>query len=227
MYTSNNISKNISNLDLSKQAYQNIIEMISNGTLKMGQIITESAMKDKLGMSKTPIREAFASLQFEGVITKTGRSYSIIYPEKEEIDEIYEFKCEVEALAAYFAAKRMTTEERKDLSRISLEIINENKNKGDPVKLANLSGMLHELIAKGSKNELIRKDISSMRLKLRIVRISLFASMERQNAELAEHMLIVNAILEGNAEKARKAMYNHQKDVWEYVKDKVIPRLYY
>ncbi len=227
MYTSNNISKNISNLDLSKQAYQNIIEMISNGTLKMGQIITESAMKDKLGMSKTPIREAFASLQFEGVITKTGRSYSIIYPEKEEIDEIYEFKCEVEALAAYFAAKRMTTEERKDLSRISLEIINENKNKGDPVKLANLSGMLHELIAKGSKNELIRKDISSMRLKLRIVRISLFASMERQNAELAEHMLIVNAILEGNAEKARKAMYNHQKDVWEYVKEKVIPRLYY
>jgi DNA-binding GntR family transcriptional regulator len=227
MYTSNNISKNISNLDLSKQAYQNIIEMISNGTLKMGQIITESAMKDKLGMSKTPIREAFASLQFEGVITKTGRSYSIIYPEKEEIDEIYEFKCEVEALAAYFAAKRMTTEERKDLSRTSLEIINENKNKGDPVKLANLSGMLHELIAKGSKNELIRKDISSMRLKLRIVRISLFASMERQNAELAEHMLIVNAILEGNAEKARKAMYNHQKDVWEYVKDKVIPRLYY
>lgn len=227
MYNSKNISKNIDNLDLSEQAYERIIGMISNGTLKMGQIVTEGAMKDKLGMSKTPIREAFASLQFEGILTKTGRYYSIIYPEKEEIDEIYEFKCEIEALAAYFAAQRMTEAEKIELSRISTNIINENKNEGDPVKLANLSGMLHELIAKGSKNELISKNVNSLRLKLRIVRISLFASMERKNAELAEHMLIVNAILDRNAEEARKAMYNHQKDVWNYVKEKVIPRLYY
>ncbi len=215
------------NLDLSARAYAQIIGMISSGSLKMGQIITEDAMKNRLGMSKTPIREAFASLEFEGIISKNGRSYSVIYPEREELNEIYEFKREVEGLAAYFATLRMTPEDKNELKRIIDLIVKENKESGDPVVLANLSGELHEAIAKGSKNNLIRKDIESMRLKLRIVRISLFASMERKQEELAEHLLITNAILNNNPDEARKVMYDHQTDVWNYVKAKVVPRLYY
>ncbi len=230
MYNSKDIKPNKDkdeNLDLSTKAYTQIIDMISSGSLKMGQIITEDAMKNKLGMSKTPIREAFASLEFEGIISKNGRSYSIIYPEKEELNEIYEFKREVEGLASYFATLRMTNEEKNDLKRIMDRIVRENKENGDPVVLANLSGELHEAIAKGGKNNLIRRDIESMRLKLRIVRISLFASMERKQEELSEHLLIVNAILNNNPEEARKVMYDHQSDVWDYVKTKVVPRLYY
>ena len=147
--------------------------------------------------------------------------------EREELNEIYEFKREVEGLAAYFATLRMTPEDKNELKRIIDLIVKENKESGDPVVLANLSGELHEAIAKGSKNNLIRKDIESMRLKLRIVRISLFASMERKQEELAEHLLITNAILNNNPDEARKVMYDHQTDVWNYVKAKVVPRLYY
>ena len=98
---------------------------------------------------------------------------------------------------------------------------------GDPVSLANINGKFHALVAKGSGNEYIEKFLSSLRLRLRIVRVTLFTSMERRDDELKEHRAIADSILNGEAELARKAMQDHEKDVLEYVKKTVIPKLYY
>lgn len=212
---------------LGKKAYNSIIERIMDGRLRMGQVFTEDTLNRELGMSKTPIREAITSLENEGVVSKNGRSYSIVYLEKEQIDEIYEFKREVETLAAYLAATRMSTILRANLKEVNDTLTKISKDDTNPVNLANLSGKLHAIIARGSGNGLVEKNVTNMRLMLRIVRVSLFAISERRVEEIREHTEITRAILDEDADRARKAMYDHQTDVWNYVKNSIVPRLYY
>ena len=71
-YRSNNHSGNVEKVPLSLKAYDMIMNMIMTGQLRMGQSITEDMLKNQLGMSKTPIREAIISLENDGIIS-SGR----------------------------------------------------------------------------------------------------------------------------------------------------------
>ena len=226
-YRSNNHSGNVEKVRLSLKAYDMIMNMIMTGQLRMGQSITEDMLKNQLGMSKTPIREAIISLENDGIISKVGRFYNIVYLTKEQINEIYEIKVELEALAAYFATIRMNAAMKRTLKQINDKIAKMSTEDADPIALANLSGKLHALIAKGSGNSYIEKEINMFRLRLRIVRITIFTSAGRRTEEKEEHEEITQAILSNDPKKAAEVMRKHQMDVWEYVKNEIVPKLYY
>lgn len=212
---------------LSLKAYDMIMHMIMTGQLRMGQSITEDMLKNQLGMSKTPIREAIISLENDGIISKMGRFYNIVYLTKEQINEIYEFKVELESLAAYLATTRMSAAMKRNLKQINDKISKMSTDDADPIVLANLSGKLHALIAKGSGNSYIEKEINMLRLRLRIVRITIFTSSGRRIEEKEDHEEITQAILSNDPKKASDAMRRHQLDVWNYVKNEIVPKLYY
>lgn len=214
-------------IPLSLKAYDMIMNMILNGQLRMGQSITEEMLKEQLRMSKTPIREAIISLENDGVVSKIGRFYNVVYLTKEQLDEIYEIKVELEALAAYFATIRMTPAMKKNLKQISEKISKLSVEEPDPIVLANLSGKLHALVAKGSGNSYLEKNVNMLRLRLRIVRITIFTSSGRTAEEKAEHEEITEAILSKDPQKASEAMRRHQTNVWEYVKNEIVPKFYY
>ena len=220
-------NQNGEKVPLSLKAYNMIMNMIMNGQLRMGQSITEDMLKNQLGMSKTPIREAIISLENDGIISKVGRFYNVVYLAKEQIDEIYEFKAELEALAAYYSTIRMTPAMKRNLKLISQKISRMSTDDADPIALANLSGKLHALIAKGSGNSYIEKNITNLRLHLRIVRITIFTSAGRRAEEKADHEEITEAILGNDPHKAADIMRKHQMDVWQYVKNEIVPKLYY
>ncbi len=226
-FRSNTPKRNSEKIPLSLKAYDMIMNMIMTGQLRMGQSVTEDMLKNQLGMSKTPIREAIISLENDGIISKVGRFYNIVYLTKEQINEIYEFKVELEALAAYFATIRMSAAMKRNLKQIDDKISKMSTADADPIALANLSGKLHALIAKGSENTYIEKEINMLRLRLRIVRITIFTSAGRRTEERNEHEDITRAILGNDPKEAAEAMRKHQMDVWEYVKNEIVPKLYY
>ncbi len=226
-FRSSNSNGNGEKVPLSLKAYDMIMNMIMTGQLRMGQSITEDMLKNQLGMSKTPIREAIISLENDGIISKMGRFYNIVYLTKDQINEIYEFKAELEALAAYYATLRMSASMKRNLKQINDKISKMSTDDADPIALANLSGKLHALIAKGSGNSYIEKEINMLRLRLRIVRITIFTSAGRRTEEKDEHEEITQAILGNDPRKAAEAMRKHQMDVWEYVKTEIVPKLYY
>lgn len=225
--TNNRGINNEERVTLSRMAYERLTNAISEGKFRMGQTFTAESLTKDLGISKTPVREALVSLESEGIISKIGRLYSIVYLDEKQIDEIYELRRELETLGAYLAAIRMSESDRKELKQAARLIYKAHKNNADPITLANLSGKLHLLIARGSQNSLLVKEVTGLRLKLRIVRVSLFTSVERREDEYKEHMAIVDSIVKKKADQAKKAMYEHQTNVWKYVKSSVIPMLYH
>ena len=213
-------------ITLSKKSYNYIIEEITSGHLRMGQIIDENGIMELFGSSKTPIREAILSLENDGIIEKRGKSYFVCFIEPEEINQIFEARRELEAIAVYYAAKRIQKAELKQLNDI-LKKIRKSTDEDEPADLANLNGKFHSIIARASRNKYIENEVNLLRLKLRIVRVTLFTSIERRSDELTEHSAIYEALANGDADKARTLMYNHETDVWEYVNKYIIPKLYY
>jgi len=100
------------------------------------------------------------------------------------------------------------------------------KEAPDPIVLAELNGSIHMEIARASGNKYLVEFIDRVRLKLLIVRISIFTSYERRLEEVREHSEIVEAVLRRDPKLAREAMERHMDRVVAYVRGKILPLLF-
>lgn len=106
-------------------------ESITRGDLTPGQKVSEPELAGKLGISRTPIREAFRQLESEGYLTVIPRRGAVVSRMSEkEIEDFYEVKSLLEGYAARKAAHRATKKDIERLRRINdqLEIL---AKKGD------------------------------------------------------------------------------------------------
>ncbi|TRM73887.1 GntR family transcriptional regulator, partial [Sulfolobus sp. B5] len=179
-------------MSLSQTAYEKILEFVVSGKYRPGSILKEEELASLLNISRTPIREALVRLEKEGIIVKNGKSYSVIPLSESDIIQLYEVRIPLEAEASKLASMRATQEEIDNMLRLIDQIRNTKEN--DPLKLANLNGNLHSLIAEASHNKYIVDILNNIRLKLKIVRVTLFTSYQRRDEELKEHEEIVLAI---------------------------------
>ncbi|AOL17155.1 GntR family transcriptional regulator [Sulfolobus sp. A20] len=211
-------------MSLSQTAYEKILEFVVSGKYRPGSILKEEELASLLNISRTPIREALVRLEKEGIIVKNGKSYSVIPLSESDIIQLYEVRIPLEAEASKLASMRATQEEIDNMLRLIDQIRNTKEN--DPLKLANLNGNLHSLIAEASHNKYIVDILNNIRLKLKIVRVTLFTSYQRRDEELKEHEEIVLAIRDKKVELAYEMMKKHEENVLNYVKLNVLPLLF-
>lgn len=173
-----------------------------------------------------PDQGALIALETEGLLFRTGRSFSVLFLSAEEIKEMYQVRVILEAEAARLFAKNATEDNLRALAAVLDELrkLNESKNP-EPYVLADVSSRFHSTIAAGSGNRYVEKYANDIRLKLRVVRVSLFTSLDRMNDELKEHTEIFQSLKERDSEGAWKKMYEHETKTMQYVIEKVIPRL--
>lgn len=214
-------------LTLTETAYKYIFDGIMNGRYRAGQSISPDVLAKNLSMSKTPIREALLQLETEGLVLRNGRFYNVIYLDEEEIVELYEVRAILESEAAAMAAARLTDEVAMDL-RETLKIIRKmsTQENPDPLVLADLNGKLHAMIATASGNRYIVEYTRNIRLKLKVVRTTLFSSFDRRNVEVSEHEKVIEAVLSGDQSLARRRMWEHEMEVLEYLRNSVLNKIY-
>ncbi|ARM75447.1 GntR family transcriptional regulator [Acidianus manzaensis] len=209
-------------VNLSEKAYNDVLNMILKGKYKQGQRITEEQLCKDLNMSRTPVREALKMLISEGIIKKENKSYSIVSLSSDEVLMLYEIRLPLEATAAYLASERATEEDLKKMDDLLQEIkIETEKSDPDPLTLSNLNGNFHNTIAVASKNKYLQECLNDIRVKLKIIRVTLFSSYERRKEEYEEHNDIFEAIKSRNSEEAKKLMEDHENNVLKYIKQRI------
>lgn len=89
-------------------AVRNIRDQILMGELRGGDVVGEEEVANRLGLSRTPVREAIGRLVAEGILVKNGsrRSVQVFKPSLQELLEIYEIRLPLEILAARSAAEQ-------------------------------------------------------------------------------------------------------------------------
>ena len=98
-------------------------DAIRGGVLKPGEWLKENDLADELLVSRTPVREAIRKLEQEGyVVTVPRRGAYVASVSIRDINEIFEIRSALEALACELAAERITDEEQERLERLLVAI---------------------------------------------------------------------------------------------------------
>ena len=86
-------------LALGDQVYQTLRGHLRDGTIVSGQPLQEVQLAEKLGVSRTPVREALTRLASEGLLASDGRSFVVPSLSLEDVDDIYEVRFLIEPAA--------------------------------------------------------------------------------------------------------------------------------
>lgn len=115
-------------LPLRDVVFNTLRRAILKGELKPGERLMEIALAEKLGVSRTPIREAIRKLELEGLVVMAPRKGAKVASITErDLNDVLEVRKGMEVLAVSLACQRITREELEKLD----EFIKKNKEKRD------------------------------------------------------------------------------------------------
>ena len=105
-------------ISIADQVFEILEKDILTGVYTRGELLTETKLSEKLGVSRTPIREALRRLEQERLVVGTSRGMRVVGLDTRDIEDIYEIRIRVEGLAARRAAERATGEQLAELKRV-------------------------------------------------------------------------------------------------------------
>ena len=204
----------------SDKAYAALREDIIEWRLAPGTVLAEVEQSERLGVSRTPVREALGRLSAEGLTTAAGgRGVVVTDISLEDIDELFELRETLEGKAAGLAAERG---ERPVFAQLHAELLRapEMLNDSDPARrdYYALVGRLDEAIDEAISNSYLAQAMRSLRVHLVRVRRLAADDDERLHAAAAEHAAIAEAIAAGNPRLAEAATTLHLHRSLSHVK---------
>ena len=194
---------------LREMVYEELKMQILKGSIVPGTRMMEVELAEEMGVSRTPIREAIRKLEKEGLVTiepRRGAYASMI--STEDMVEILEVRQDLEGLAAYFAANRMTDAQMEELREVSNNY-NEAVKSGKMEDMIKYDTRFHHIIVESCRNKILVQMIEQLQELVLRFRYIYYDNFRRAENMPEEHEAIVAAISEGDAEKARAAADIH------------------
>lgn len=186
-------------------------DAVIRGQLEPGTPLSELALAERYGVSRTPIREALKQLQIEGLVEIVPRVGTFVRrPSRREIVELFELKEVLEGMGARLLAARGRVREL-DLLEQNLALSMEAVNTGDAERYAELVQEFHELIVVGADSSRLLAHYQTLMNQLayhRLVVASLGRS-GRLTASFAEHAAVLEHIRDKDGFGAEFVMRDH------------------
>ena len=187
-------------------AYSLILDAIDFGTYRPGDRLVENELTERLGVSRTPVREALQRLETQSLLERDGRSLIVASLDHNQMSELYIVRRELEGLAASLAARHATTEE----VRILREMVEEdNKLIGDPVALSRANKRFHKQLHLASHNRYLVQQLDLVHRTMALMTTTSLTATGRTKIAQAEHDAIVTAIEANDEAAAGKALRDH------------------
>lgn len=195
----------IQHTDLSQPIYKRLKEMIRNGELKQGEKIIQEKIAEALGVSRTPLMKALLALENEYLVQSIPRRgmYLRVLDYKEIID-IYTCREALEGMAARILATRKDIEISKELRACFTPFGNQKSI--DTNAYAEADENFHSLLIKLTDNAPLDNIYFFSNIHDKVVGHGLVRPPEET---LEEHFKIINAIENGNPDKAEALVREH------------------
>jgi DNA-binding GntR family transcriptional regulator len=137
---------------LHQDAVAELRKLIVSGEFPPGERLREVAVSQRLGMSRTPLREAFRTLAAEGLVDLLpNRSVVVSELDPTEAADVFALLGSMEALAAQQACRRMSDEQIAELGALQAEMVR-SFERGDRQAYNEINRRVHELMVEGSNN---------------------------------------------------------------------------
>jgi DNA-binding GntR family transcriptional regulator len=191
----------------SGSTYELLKKAILDGELEPEQKLVETTLATRFSVSRTPIREALSRLEQDGLAERRPRGLFVHNRSSEEILDIYETRCVLEAMAGRVAAERRTDHDLRTLNRlIELELDVDSSN---PRAMSDHNRRIHSAIWQASHNEPLIDLLQRLDLHLGRYPATTLAYPNRWEESLEQHRALVDAISQRDALAADRIASEH------------------
>lgn len=187
------------------------------GELRPGERLMEVKLAEKMGVSRTPVREAIRKLELEGLVDMIPRKGAHVADlSVKDIVDVLEVRASLDGLAALLAAERITDEEIDELNHVNSQFVSF-------LQKENLQGSIkkdvefHEIIYRSSRNEKLIQIVSNLREQVQRFRVIYLKDYVNPKELEKEHKDIIDAICSKDSEISRKVAQNHIKSQQESI----------
>lgn len=200
-------------------------EMITQGELAAGARLNERALCEKLGVSRTPLREAFRQLAAEGLVSlEPNRGAQVVALSEDDIRESFEVMSGLEALSGELACRHITDAELAELRALTFEMLACHARNDLPAYYR-LNRQIHDLINLAARNRLLTQTYQTLNLRIQNLRFRSNFDREKWGQACQEHLAMVEALAQRDAAKLNALLRAHLKHKGEAVLEGLTPPL--
>lgn len=182
---------------------------ILRGELKPGERLMEIQLANKLGVSRTPIREAIRKLELEGLVLMIPRKGAEVAEITEKnLRDVLEVRCALEELAVQLACERIDKRGIKEL-HTAADRFRDVLGSDDITQIAQADEAFHDVIFTATDNERLIQLLNNLREQMYRYRIEYLKKKECYPQLLGEHEAIISAIERHDKEKATRITGQH------------------
>ncbi len=194
---------------LREQIVSSLRDSIIKGELNPGQKLTEPELAEKLGISRTPIREAFRQLESEGFLTVIPRRGAVVSRiTRKEIGDFYDLKSLLEGYAARIAAEKITEKGIEKLRKINEQLV-VLAEKDDVDAFFSKNDEFHNTFISYCDNEKLLEFHKHLVQRFMRFRLGALSVPGRLQLSVKQHRNIIKALAENDGPLAETLVLEH------------------
>jgi len=196
-------------LPLRDVVFNTLRQAILTGELKPGERLMEIHLANKLGVSRTPIREAIRKLELEGLVTMIPRrGAEVAQITEKSLQDVLEVRSSLDALCAELACERISDDEIAELEAACRAFEEATKTK-DTRAIAAADVALHDIIVRATGNRRLVQLVNNLAEQMYRYRFEYIKDFSMHSALIEEHRVIFEAIRNKDKKTASKAAITH------------------
>ena len=196
-------------LPLRDVVFKTLRQGILTGELKPGERLMEIHLANKLGVSRTPIREAIRKLELEGLVTMIPRrGAEVAQITEKSMKDVLEVRKVLDHLSVELACERITEEEKEKLKNACVDFEDAVKS-GDFSMIARTDVVFHDIIVAATRNMRLSQMVNNLAEQMYRYRFEYIKDSSLHSRLVEEHREICRGIMEGDSNKALAAIEAH------------------
>lgn len=191
--------------------YRALRKAIIEQALRPGMKLPEDAIGERLGVSRTLVREALGRLAIEGLVEqKPNRGASVAYPTLEEARDVFDVRRGLERMVAQSLAGRLSRAQAAELeAHVRLEEAALGKDGPESIRLA---GEFHIKLAEMTGNALLLRYVQEVSSRCSLI-LAIYGRPHSSECAVSEHRQLIAALVAGDAARAAELMDHHLQAV--------------
>ncbi|HIS80560.1 MAG TPA: GntR family transcriptional regulator [Candidatus Scatomonas merdavium] len=195
---------------------------IMQGDLKPGERLMEIKLANRLGVSRTPIREAIRMLELEGLVVMIPRKGAQVAEiTAKDLKEVLEVRIGLEELAVKFACQRITEEQLEGLHQASRRFERAVLAE-DLTELAEADVEFHDLVYKATANDRLVQLLNNIREQMYRYRVEYLKDEEIRASLVQEHDELLERLRERDMEGAKRVTQKHIERQQDYILETIL-----
>lgn len=197
------------------RVFHKLREDILNGKYKEHEELKEVAIGDELGVSRTPVREAFRQLELEGLIQIVPNKGAYVTGiTAKDVKDIYMIRSSLEGMCARLATEHITPEQIEEMEE-NVYLASFHASKGHMEQMAELDNRFHHILYEACASKMLENLLQDFHQYVIRIRRKTLSTQERGKASNEEHRQIMEAIKSGKPDDAERLATLHMENAYD------------